>query len=125
MRVAYLASVVSFLVLAGCASPDPSTTTYQQATRKRIKNITTRAGDQVTMQWNSEATLTYAIIYTMDLNQQRKWRLLPGFDSIRGTGEPLIVTFTAPVKLGATSSELERIYYRLQSRPSSSWQNSP
>jgi hypothetical protein len=90
---------------AGCTSvPEPAAASLPQ---RRLKHFKTQSGDQVTLYWDSQAGTTYTVIYNNDPGGPgRRWRVLPGFEPIRGSGGKMNISFTAPAS--------GRVYYRIK-----------
>ena len=103
-----LAAMVFLVIMGlsmGCATPSPTATKDRVGTDKRTKMIRTQVEDQVTLQWNSEPRVVYGVLYTQNAKIRESWKILPGFESIQGTGKKLQVTFSAPLS--------GKVYYRL------------
>ena len=97
--------ILSVLLLAGCAS----TSKPIAAPQKRAKLIRTQAGDQVTLQWDSDATVKYQVIRSRTLDRTQKWTPVSGFEQVMGNGSTITIRFSAP--------EPGRLYYRLSESP--------
>lgn len=99
---------ISAMFSVGCATTSTDSTAKPTT---RTKLIRTQAGDQVTLQWDSDPGVEYSVIYSRTLGKAQKWQRLPNYSDIPGNGTTTIVRFTAP--------ESGRLYYRLskQRRP--------
>ncbi len=97
----FLAAGMGFLA-CGC-STTPSTTDLLPTKRPTLYR--TQAGDQVTLQWESEVGARYAVIYTPDREDPNLWRVLPAFSDLAGSGGAQVITFKAP--------QSGRLYYRI------------
>ena len=71
--------------------------------------MVTRAGDETTLSWASEAGLTYAILFAEGRDSKARWQVLPGAERVRGTGSTVVWRDRVPT--GKTR------YYRLQALP--------
>ena len=71
--------------------------------------IVTRAGDQMTLSWLGETGITYTIWHTARSDARTPWKVLPGAERMRGTGQQ--VTWRDRVPSGQAR------YYRLQAVP--------
>lgn len=69
----------------------------------------TRSGDKVTLSWDSKPDRAYTIYYNTTRKARSAWKVLPGFDRIRGTGRTLMYSDRVPAE--------EPRHYRLQSEP--------
>lgn len=78
----FLAAGIGFFA-CGCATA-PST--KELLPTKRPTLYRTQAGNQVTLQWDSDAGTRYAVIYTPDREDPSLWRVLPGYEGIAGRG---------------------------------------
>ena len=74
---------------------------HKDATRLYVA----RAGTAVTLAWDSAPDRAYAVFYNQTRNGKTAWRVLPGFDRIRGTGRRIQFTDTVPLN--------QARYYRL------------
>lgn len=69
----------------------------------------TKSGEDVTLSWDSNPDYSYSILYNHTRSSKSPWKVLPGFDMIRGTGRQLSYSDRVP-------PNTER-YYRLQTYP--------
>lgn len=88
------------------------------ATQRVIKNdqplsetrlFVTRSGENVSLSWESRPEVSYTVLFNQTLSARSAWRVLPGYDYIRGTGRTLVYKDRVPVG--------ESRYYRLQVNP--------
>jgi len=98
--------VLGGLLLSGCVTrreigPD------QALNETRL--FVTRSGENVTLSWDSRPDMAYTIYYNQARSARTPWRILPGFDHIRGTGRTLTYTDRVPVN--------EDRFYRLHAAP--------
>ena len=98
----FVTSAFCMLFSIGCMTTSPVS---ESKVTKRTKLIRTQAGDQVTLQWDTELGVTYSVIYSKTLKKVPKWKRLPNYSDIPGNGNTTTIRFTAP--------EAGRIYYRL------------
>ena len=108
-RLMLAAGMAALTLVCACATSNPvrsDASAPSDAPEKRPKLFRTQAGNEVTLQWQSEPGVIYGVIYSTNLNDSRGWRVLPGFDRIPGNGGMQKVTFTAPVP--------GKAYYRLR-----------
>lgn len=71
--------------------------------------MVTRAGDETTLSWASDAGLTYVILFAEARDSKARWQVLPGAERVRGTGATVVWHDRVPS--GTTR------YYRLQGLP--------
>jgi len=76
----------------------------------KTRLFVTRTADLVTLSWESDPDTAYTVLYNHTRSAKSPWKILPGFDLIRGTGRTL--TYQDRVPIGETR------YYRLQAHPS-------
>ena len=69
----------------------------------------TRAGDDVTLSWASQADMAYCIWYTERREAKSRWKILPGAEQVRGNGKTLTLRDRVPT--GQTR------FYRIQTIP--------
>ena len=105
MRLLALGAVLILVSTAGCSALHVEHGRSTPVAQKKAKLFRTQSGDEVTLQWDSMAGTVYSVVYTPDLNKVSKWKTLPGYESVVGTGQPVIVKFRAPAP--------SRLYYRL------------
>lgn len=105
MRLLVLGAVLILVSTAGCSTPFFDRDSPSPVPQRKAKLFRTQSGDEVTLQWDSVAGDLYGVVYTPDLNKASKWKALPGYESVVGTGQPIIIKFRAPAP--------NRLYYRL------------
>lgn len=110
MRLLVCGAVLLLISTAGCSALRVGEGRTPPAPQKKAKLFRTQSGDEVTLQWDSVVGTRYSVVYTPDLNRASKWRILPGFEVVEGTGRPIIIEFRAPAP--------DRLYYRLITRDS-------
>ncbi|HMO49761.1 MAG TPA: hypothetical protein PKE26_02325 [Kiritimatiellia bacterium] len=69
----------------------------------------TRSAEAVTLSWDSRPNMAYTIYYNSTRSARSPWKVLPGFDYIRGTGRTLVYTDRVPLN--------ETRFYRLHAEP--------
>lgn len=94
------------MLLTGCAT--------QRVIRaddegRRSELVVTRAGDKVTLSWESSPDLAYSVLFNTALNSSAPWSVVPGLDYIRGTGRMLTYEDHVPAHVNR--------YYRLRAVP--------
>lgn len=104
-RLLCAAIAMTALLSVGCATERVVIDKPLNETRLFV----TRAGGNVVLAWDSAPDMAYTIYYNYTRSAKAQWKILPGFDHIRGTGRRLEYTDTVPV-------DQER-YYRLQAVP--------
>jgi len=100
---------LGLLVLAttvGCAT---QRVTMDDLKLNETRLFVTRSGENVSLSWESRPDMAYTIYYNHTRSAGSPWKILPGFDHIRGTGRTLIYEDRVPVN--------ETRFYRLQALP--------
>jgi hypothetical protein len=90
-----LALAAVFACFTGCTSPSAQRSDPAKQPRK-LKQVVTRAGNQVSIQWDAAPGTNYAILYSPNLNDPTSWRVLVGHDRIQTAGGQHVVSFEAP-----------------------------
>ena len=93
---------VWILVFCGCVHQEIA---LKGEPKSQTTLTVTRSGDAVQLGWKSEVGKNYDILYAEKLGGQTEWKVLPGAEHIRGTGDDM--TFTDSVENGKNR------YYRL------------
>jgi hypothetical protein len=93
------------LAVTACA-----TTREIQKPVSENRMFVTRSGENVSLSWDSRPGLSYTVYYNQTRSARQPWKVLPGFDHIRGTGRTLSYTDRVPAG--------EERFYRLHSEPS-------
>lgn len=105
-RILPIGFVLLVLISAGCAT---RRVVIDDKPLNETRLFVTRAGEKVTLAWDSDPDFSYTVLFNHTRSAKSPWKVLPGFDVIRGTGRRLTYTDTVP-------SNTER-YYRLQAFP--------
>lgn len=92
---------------SGCAT---QRVTMEDLKVNETRLFVTRSGENVTLSWESQAGMSYTILYNHTRSATSPWKVLPGFDSIRGTGRTLTYQDRVPAQ--------ETRFYRLQTTSS-------
>jgi hypothetical protein len=95
----FLLALASF----GCAT---QRVTMEDLKVNETRLFVTRSGEDVTLSWESQAGMAYTILYNHTRSASSPWKVLPGFDLVRGTGRTLTYQDRVPVQ--------EVRFYRLQ-----------
>ncbi len=95
------------LVLAGGCATQRVIIEDKAAGESRL--FVTRSGEQVTLSWESDPGMIYTVFYNHTRSSKSPWKILPGFDHIRGTGRSITYQDTVPISVTR--------YYRLQTLP--------
>lgn len=98
-----LIAVASF----GCAT---QRVTMEDLKVNETRLFVTRSGENVTLSWESQAGMAYTVLYNHTRSAGSPWKVLPGFDLVRGTGRTLTYQDRVPMQ--------ETRYYRLQTTSS-------
>jgi len=104
--------VMSIFLLGGCAT---KRVILNEKSNSESRLIVARSGSDVTLAWESEPSSAYTIRYSRTLGKKSEWRILPGFDRIRGTGRKVTYKVTVPVN--------EPRYFRLYTFPAINYAN--
>jgi len=97
---------VMFVLCTGCAT---QRVILDDKPLNETRLFVTRAGEQVTLAWDSDPDYSYSILYNHTRSAKSPWKVLPGFDMIRGTGRQLNYTDQVPLNT--------QRFYRLQTFP--------
>lgn len=89
------------LLASGCATVRTEEKPVSETTL-----IVTRAGEETTLSWASQAGATYAVMFADSRDSRTRWQPLPGAERLKGNGSNLVVHDRVPT--GRTR------YYRLQ-----------
>ncbi|HMP88819.1 MAG TPA: hypothetical protein PJ991_01395 [Kiritimatiellia bacterium] len=98
--------VLAGIVACGCAK---QRVTLEDVPLSKTRLFVTRSADVVSLSWESDPDFAYTVLYNHTRSARSPWKVLPGFDYIRGTGRTL--TYTDRVPPG------EERFYRLQINP--------
>lgn len=99
-------ALLTSLMVAGCAT---QRVTMEDRQLSETRLFVTRSGEDVTLSWDSDPGMAYTVLYNHTRSAKSPWKVLPGFDLIRGTGRTLTYTDRVPAQ--------ETRYYRLQTSP--------
>ena len=102
----FLAVVLVALVSAGCAT---QRVIIEDEAASETRLFVTRSGENVTLSWESDPGMAYTVLYNHTRSATVPWKVLTGFDLIRGTGRTLTYQDRVPAQ--------QTRYYRLQAVP--------
>ncbi len=90
------------ILASGCAT---QRVTLEDRTINETRLFVTRSGENVTLSWETEPGMAYTVLFNHTRSAKSPWKVLPGFDLIRGTGRTVTYTDRVPAQ--------ETRYYRL------------
>lgn len=103
MHRAFPLVLLAAALVAGCAT---QRVTMEDRQLSETRLFVTRSGEDVTLSWDSDPGMAYTVLYNHTRSAKSPWKVLPGFDLIRGTGRTLTYSDRVPAQ--------ETRYYRLQ-----------
>lgn len=100
---AFLLGFLLAVIASGCAT---QRVTMEDLKVNETRLFVTRSGENVTLSWESKAGMSYTVLYNHTRSATSPWNVVPGLDSIRGTGRTLTYQDRVPAQ--------DVRYYRLQ-----------